>query len=53
LKDTQPGGGTCGAHQLERHFGLEDQVVSPPDIANAAPSDARDHPVSTAEHIAR
>ena len=37
--------------QLERNRRLEHQVVGAPDVAHAAASEARDHPVPPREHV--
>ena len=54
LEDARRGlTGLARVHQLERHGGLEHQVVRSPDVAHAAAADARDHPVAAGEHVAR
>ena len=40
-------------NQLQRDRGQQDQVIGLPDVAHAAPSDSRDHPVAAREHLAR
>ena len=38
---------------LQRHRHLQDQIVGAPDVAHAAAPDARDHPVPSADDLAR